>query len=89
GLQHAKDRAAFFDAQLAILATHVKSFREGKKPLCLLGFSHFEIESTQAIKAENWRLTPGWRSNFSHCLLFYSTDPNNAKTRLSPPMSAV
>ncbi len=31
------------------------------------------------IKGENWQLTAGWRSNFSHCLLFNPTDPNSAK----------
>ena len=27
------------------------------------------------IKGENWQLTAGWRSRFSHCLLFNPTDP--------------
>ncbi|WP_136661360.1 conjugal transfer protein TraG [Nitratireductor sp. XY-223] len=31
------------------------------------------------IKGENWNLTAGWRSNFSHCLLFNPTDPRSAK----------
>ncbi|MDA4848849.1 conjugal transfer protein TraG [Hoeflea poritis] len=31
------------------------------------------------IKGENWQLTAGWRSNFSHCLLFNPTDPKSAK----------
>ena len=31
------------------------------------------------IKGENWNLTAGWRSNFSHCLLFNPTDPCSAK----------
>lgn len=31
------------------------------------------------IKGENWRLTAGWRSKFSHCLLFNPTDPNSAR----------
>jgi type IV secretion system protein VirD4 len=30
------------------------------------------------IKGENWQLTAGWRSLFSHCLLFNPTDPNSA-----------
>lgn len=29
-------------------------------------------------KRENWQLTAGWRSRFSHCLLFDPTDPNSA-----------
>ena len=31
------------------------------------------------IKGENWQLTSGWRSRFSHCLLFNPTDPASAK----------
>lgn len=31
------------------------------------------------IKGENWQLTAGWRSKFSHCLLFNPTDPKSAK----------
>ena len=31
------------------------------------------------IKGENWRLTAGWRSRFSHVLLFNPTDPASAK----------
>lgn len=31
------------------------------------------------IKGENWQLTAGWRSSFSHCLLFNPTDPNSAR----------
>lgn len=30
------------------------------------------------IKGENWQLTAGWRSRFSHCLYFNPTDPNSA-----------
>ena len=30
------------------------------------------------IKGENWQLTAGWRSSFSHCLLFNPTDANSA-----------
>ncbi|MCW6531306.1 conjugal transfer protein TraG [Sphingomonas sp. MMSM20] len=30
------------------------------------------------IKGENWQLTAGWRSRFSHCLLFNPTDANSA-----------
>jgi type IV secretion system protein VirD4 len=31
------------------------------------------------IKGENWELTSGWRSLFSHCLLFNPTDARSAK----------
>ncbi|MCP1970626.1 conjugal transfer protein TraG [Bradyrhizobium elkanii] len=31
------------------------------------------------IKGENWELTSGWRSTFSHCLLFNPTDPASAR----------
>lgn len=31
------------------------------------------------IKGENWELTAGWRSKFSHCLLFDPTNPASAK----------
>jgi type IV secretion system protein VirD4 len=31
------------------------------------------------IKGENWQLTAGWRSRFSHCLLFDPTDPRSAR----------
>lgn len=31
------------------------------------------------IKGENWHLTAGWRSRFSHCLLFNPTDPLSAR----------
>jgi type IV secretion system protein VirD4 len=31
------------------------------------------------IKGENWQLTAGWRSRFSHVLLFNPTDPRSAK----------
>jgi type IV secretion system protein VirD4 len=30
------------------------------------------------IKGENWHLTAGWRSKFSHCLLFNPTDARSA-----------
>jgi type IV secretion system protein VirD4 len=30
------------------------------------------------IKGENWQLTSGWRSRFSHCLLFNPTDARSA-----------
>jgi type IV secretion system protein VirD4 len=30
------------------------------------------------IKGENWELTAGWRSHFSHCLLFNPTDGRSA-----------
>ncbi|HTI00686.1 MAG TPA: conjugal transfer protein TraG [Acidisoma sp.] len=31
------------------------------------------------IKGENWELTSGWRSRFSHALLFNPTDPRSAR----------
>ncbi|MFZ5617849.1 MAG: conjugal transfer protein TraG [Pseudomonadota bacterium] len=31
------------------------------------------------IKGENWTLTSGWRSTFSHCLLFDPTNPASAR----------
>ena len=31
------------------------------------------------IKGENWKLTAGWRSLFSHCLLFNPTDRRSAR----------
>jgi len=31
------------------------------------------------IKGENWTLTAGWRSRFSHCLLFNPTDMRSAR----------
>ncbi len=31
------------------------------------------------IKGENWTLTAGWRSRFSHCLLFNPTDTRSAR----------
>jgi len=31
------------------------------------------------IKGENWQLTSGWRSRFSHCLLFNPTDARSAR----------
>src|SRR5882757_5706257 len=31
------------------------------------------------IKGENWHLTAGWRSRFSHCLLFDPTDERSAR----------
>ena len=31
------------------------------------------------IKGENWQLTAGWRSMFSHCLLFNPTDARSAR----------
>ncbi len=31
------------------------------------------------IKGENWNITSGWRSNFSHCLLFNPTDLRSAR----------
>ncbi len=34
------------------------------------------------IKGENWELTAGWRSRFSHCLLFNPTDARSASRRV-------
>jgi type IV secretion system protein VirD4 len=31
------------------------------------------------IKGENWQLTAGWRSKFSHCILFNPTDAKSAR----------
>ncbi|QNM83309.1 conjugal transfer protein TraG [Sphingomonas sabuli] len=31
------------------------------------------------IKGENWEVTAGWRSRFSHCLLFDPTNPKSAR----------
>ena len=31
------------------------------------------------IKGENWQLTSGWRSAFSHCLAFYPADPHSVR----------
>ncbi|OCK59866.1 conjugal transfer protein TraG [Bradyrhizobium sp. LMTR 3] len=31
------------------------------------------------IKGENWELTSGWRTSFSHCLLFNPTDARSAR----------
>ncbi|MBN0832190.1 type IV secretory system conjugative DNA transfer family protein, partial [Pseudomonas aeruginosa] len=30
------------------------------------------------IKGENWQITAGWRSRYSHCLLFNPTDAKSA-----------
>jgi type IV secretion system protein VirD4 len=38
------------------------------------------------IKGENWHLTAGWRSRFSHCLLF---DPTNARSARYNPLLEV
>jgi type IV secretion system protein VirD4 len=38
------------------------------------------------IKGENWTLTSGWRSKFSHCLLF---DPTNARSARYNPLLEV
>ncbi len=38
------------------------------------------------IKGENWRLTAGWRSKFSYCLLF---DPTNASSAKYNPLLEV
>ena len=38
------------------------------------------------IKGENWQLTSGWRSTFTHCLLF---DPTNAESAKYNPLLEV
>jgi type IV secretion system protein VirD4 len=43
----------------------------------LLSWPHSAV--IHDIKGENWQLTSGWRSRFSHCLLFNPTDPRSAK----------
>lgn len=43
----------------------------------LLSWPHSAV--IHDIKGENWQLTAGWRSKFSHCLLFNPTDPKSAK----------
>lgn len=43
----------------------------------LLGWSGSTI--VHDIKGENWTLTAGWRSHFSHCLLFNPTDARSAR----------
>ena len=43
----------------------------------LLSWPHSAV--IHDIKGENWQLTSGWRSKFSHCLLFNPTDPASAK----------
>jgi len=43
----------------------------------LLSWQHSAV--IHDIKGENWQLTAGWRSKFSHCLLFNPTDPASAK----------
>jgi type IV secretion system protein VirD4 len=43
----------------------------------LLSWPHSTV--IHDIKGENWKLTAGWRSRFSHCLLFNPTDPASAK----------
>ena len=43
----------------------------------LLSWPHSAI--IHDIKGENWQLTAGWRSQFSHCLLFNPTDSRSAK----------
>ncbi|MFE8100879.1 conjugal transfer protein TraG [Brenneria goodwinii] len=42
----------------------------------LLSWPHSAV--IHDIKGENWQLTAGWRSYFSHCLLFNPTDPQSA-----------
>ncbi|RZI61433.1 MAG: conjugal transfer protein TraG [Zymomonas sp.] len=42
----------------------------------LLGWSGSAV--IHDIKGENWQLTAGWRSRFSHCLLFNPTDVRSA-----------
>jgi len=43
----------------------------------LLSWPHSAV--IHDIKGENWTLTAGWRSRFSHCLRFDPTDPNAAR----------
>jgi type IV secretion system protein VirD4 len=43
----------------------------------LLGWSGSTV--VHDIKGENWQLTAGWRSRFSHCLLFNPTDARSAR----------
>jgi len=43
----------------------------------LLSWTHSVV--IHDIKGENWQLTAGWRSRFSHCLLFNPTDPKSAR----------
>jgi len=38
------------------------------------------------IKGENWQLTSGWRSTFSHCLMF---DPTNAASATMSKISLI
>jgi type IV secretion system protein VirD4 len=42
----------------------------------LLSWGHSAV--IHDIKGENWALTAGWRSRFSHCLLFDPTNPLSA-----------
>jgi len=42
----------------------------------LLSWQHSAV--IHDIKGENWQLTAGWRSRFSHCLLFNPTDTASA-----------
>jgi type IV secretion system protein VirD4 len=43
----------------------------------LLSWTHSVV--IHDIKGENWQLTAGWRSKFSHCLLFNPTDARSAR----------
>jgi hypothetical protein len=43
----------------------------------LLGWSGSAV--IHDIKGEHWQLTAGWRSRFSHCLLFNPTDARSAR----------
>jgi type IV secretion system protein VirD4 len=43
----------------------------------LLSWPHSAI--IHDIKGENWQITAGWRSLFSHCLLFDPTNPRSAR----------
>ncbi|MCL4765428.1 MAG: IncP-type conjugal transfer protein TraG [Hyphomicrobiaceae bacterium] len=43
----------------------------------LLSWGHSAV--IHDIKGENWTLTAGWRSRFSHCLLFDPTNPLSAR----------
>ena len=43
----------------------------------LLSWPHSSV--VHDIKGENWQITSGWRSTFSHCLMFDPTNPASAK----------
>ena len=43
----------------------------------LLSWQHSTV--VHDIKGENWQMTSGHRSEFSHCILFDPTNPKSAK----------